>query len=69
MAETLLAILIYCILLAISLGILYWIIKKAVKNGVLEACQDMEHPPKKVTYPVKIDEDNPTIPFVEDETP
>ena len=63
MAETLLSLLILCILWAVSLAILYWIVKKAVKNGILEAHQEMEHPSQKVKYPIKIDENNPDLPF------
>ena len=67
MAELILTFLICIILWAIALAILYWIIKKAVKNGILEAHREMEHPEPKVRYPVKIDEEHPDLPFRNDE--
>lgn len=66
--TNLLYFLIGCVLTAIVLGILYWIIKNAVKAGILEAHQEMEHPEPHVKYPIKIDEDHPDLPFREEET-
>ena len=55
--------LIYCIVAAITLGIFYWVVKKAVKNGILEAKKEIADPPARVQYPIQIDEDHPDLPF------
>ena len=66
--TNLLYFLIGCILTAIVLGILYWIIKNAVRAGILEARRELENPEPQVKYPIKIDEDHPDLPFREEET-
>ena len=63
MAETFLTILIAIIFWAIVLAILYFVVKKAVKNGILEAKQEIQDPPPKVEYPIQIDEEHPDLPF------
>ena len=65
--DTFSMVLIYCVVTVLSLIVLYWIIKSAVKNGILEANKELTDPEQKVQYPIKIDENNPDMPFHKDE--